>query len=124
MCVPSGRHGRDALPLDRFLALFERIRTVAEHVTLIGGEPFTYPWIFSREVAGRSHLRLILVYGVIRSTSSLTGLPAANPGRFPASSRPSSASLSLRGDVRPALPEALHPRYDRWRALQIEPPPG
>ena len=45
MCVPTGRHGKDLLPLEDFVALFERIRPVADHITLIGGEPLMYPWI-------------------------------------------------------------------------------
>jgi molybdenum cofactor biosynthesis enzyme MoaA len=48
MCVPTGDHGRRVLPFERFLDLFERVKSVAEHVTLIGGEPFMYPHI--REV--------------------------------------------------------------------------
>jgi len=50
MCVPNGQHGRAVLPLERFEALFAQLRSVAEHITLIGGEPFMYPWI--REVLG------------------------------------------------------------------------
>ena len=45
MCVPDGRHARDVLSFESFLAFFEQIRPVAEHITLIGGEPFMYPWI-------------------------------------------------------------------------------
>lgn len=50
MCVPNAQHGREVLPLERFVALFAQLRAVAEHITLIGGEPFMYPWI--REVLG------------------------------------------------------------------------
>jgi MoaA/NifB/PqqE/SkfB family radical SAM enzyme len=45
MCAPHGNHGRALLPFEDFVALFEQIRGVAEHITLIGGEPFMYPWI-------------------------------------------------------------------------------
>lgn len=45
MCVPNGEHTRDVLPFDEFLALFDRVKPYAEHITLIGGEPFMYPWI-------------------------------------------------------------------------------
>jgi MoaA/NifB/PqqE/SkfB family radical SAM enzyme len=45
MCAPHGNHRRDLLPFADFVALFEQIRGVAEHITLIGGEPFMYPWI-------------------------------------------------------------------------------
>jgi len=45
MCVPDGKHRRDVLPLERFVAFFEQIKPYAEHITLIGGEPFMYPWI-------------------------------------------------------------------------------
>ena len=45
MCVPSFNHKRDVLQLEGFVSLFERIRPYAEHVTLIGGETFMYPWI-------------------------------------------------------------------------------
>ena len=45
MCVPDGRHGRDALPFERFVAFFDQIQPYAEHLTLIGGEPLMYPRI-------------------------------------------------------------------------------
>lgn len=45
MCVPDGQHARDVLPFDDFVRLFEQVRPYAEHLTLIGGEPFMYPWI-------------------------------------------------------------------------------
>jgi MoaA/NifB/PqqE/SkfB family radical SAM enzyme len=45
MCVPSGQHPRDLLSIEGFVALFERIKAAAEHITLIGGEPLMYPWI-------------------------------------------------------------------------------
>jgi MoaA/NifB/PqqE/SkfB family radical SAM enzyme len=45
MCVPTGLHGREALSLEEFTALFEQIRPYAEHLTLIGGETFMYPHI-------------------------------------------------------------------------------
>jgi molybdenum cofactor biosynthesis enzyme MoaA len=45
MCVPNGNHGRDVLPLEGFVRFFEQIEPYAEHITLIGGEPFMYPWI-------------------------------------------------------------------------------
>jgi MoaA/NifB/PqqE/SkfB family radical SAM enzyme len=45
MCVPSFNHKRDVLPFEGFVSLFERIKPYAEHVTLIGGETFMYPWI-------------------------------------------------------------------------------
>jgi MoaA/NifB/PqqE/SkfB family radical SAM enzyme len=45
MCVPHGDHGRGVLPFERFVRLFDGIKSVAEHVTLIGGETFMYPRI-------------------------------------------------------------------------------
>lgn len=45
MCVPNGKHARDLLPFEKFVAFFEQIKPYAEHITLIGGEPFMYPWI-------------------------------------------------------------------------------
>src|ERR1039457_260164 len=45
MCVPDGRHGKGVLPLERFVAFFEQIKPMAEHITLIGGEPLIYPHI-------------------------------------------------------------------------------
>jgi MoaA/NifB/PqqE/SkfB family radical SAM enzyme len=43
MCEPSGRFGRNALPFESFVELFDQIKPVAEHITLIGGETFMYP---------------------------------------------------------------------------------
>lgn len=48
MCVPSGRHGRRVLSYEGFVALFDRVKAAAEHITLIGGETLMYPQI--REV--------------------------------------------------------------------------
>jgi molybdenum cofactor biosynthesis enzyme MoaA len=45
MCVPDGRHGKGVLPFESFLAFFEQIKPMAEHITLIGGEPLMYPHI-------------------------------------------------------------------------------
>jgi MoaA/NifB/PqqE/SkfB family radical SAM enzyme len=45
MCLPVGKFGKGVLPFERFEALVEEIRPVAEHVTLIGGEPLMYPRI-------------------------------------------------------------------------------
>jgi MoaA/NifB/PqqE/SkfB family radical SAM enzyme len=45
MCLPAGKFPAEILPFDRFLALFEQIKPVAEHITLIGGEPLMYPKI-------------------------------------------------------------------------------
>jgi len=45
MCVPNGHHGKELLPFDKFVEIFERIKPYAEHLTLIGGEPLIYPWI-------------------------------------------------------------------------------
>lgn len=45
MCVPSGEHRKDIVPFEDFVALFHQIKPVAEHITLIGGETFMYPWI-------------------------------------------------------------------------------
>jgi MoaA/NifB/PqqE/SkfB family radical SAM enzyme len=45
MCVPDFQHSRDVLPFEDFVALFEQFRPYAEHITLIGGETFMYPWI-------------------------------------------------------------------------------
>ena len=45
MCAPHGNHDPRLLPFEEFVAFFEQVRGVAEHVTLIGGETFMYPWI-------------------------------------------------------------------------------
>ena len=45
MCVPDGKHARSVLSLESFVAFFDQIKPFAEHITLIGGEPFMYPWI-------------------------------------------------------------------------------
>lgn len=45
MCKPVGKHSKDVLPFDEFIAFFEKIKPYAEHITLIGGEPLIYPWI-------------------------------------------------------------------------------
>jgi molybdenum cofactor biosynthesis enzyme MoaA len=45
MCVPNFQHRRDVLPFEDFVALFEQFKPYAEHITLIGGETFMYPWI-------------------------------------------------------------------------------
>jgi MoaA/NifB/PqqE/SkfB family radical SAM enzyme len=45
MCVPNFQHARDVLPFEDFVALFEQFKPHAEHITLIGGETFMYPWI-------------------------------------------------------------------------------
>jgi molybdenum cofactor biosynthesis enzyme MoaA len=45
MCVPGFDHRRDTLSFEGFVALFDQIKPYAEHVTLIGGETFMYPWI-------------------------------------------------------------------------------
>jgi MoaA/NifB/PqqE/SkfB family radical SAM enzyme len=45
MCVPNFQHARDVLPFEDFVALFEQFKPCAEHITLIGGETFMYPWI-------------------------------------------------------------------------------
>ncbi len=45
MCKPDGKHPKDTLPFDKFVAFFEQIKPYAEHITLIGGEPLIYPWI-------------------------------------------------------------------------------
>jgi molybdenum cofactor biosynthesis enzyme MoaA len=45
MCKPDGKHPKDTLPFDDFVAFFESIKPFAEHITLIGGEPLIYPWI-------------------------------------------------------------------------------
>ncbi|MDP9176683.1 MAG: radical SAM protein [Gemmatimonadota bacterium] len=44
MCVPDGKHKRDQISLEEFTAFFDQIKPVAEHLTLIGGETFMYPW--------------------------------------------------------------------------------
>src|SRR5438094_6290742 len=43
MCLPAGKFPAEFLPFERFLSLFETISGYAEHITLIGGEPFMYP---------------------------------------------------------------------------------
>lgn len=45
MCAPEGKHGKEVLPFEDFVALFDQLRGVAEHITLIGGEPLMYPHI-------------------------------------------------------------------------------
>jgi sulfatase maturation enzyme AslB (radical SAM superfamily) len=45
MCVPTGNHSRDLVSYEEFVSFFEQIREYAEHITLIGGETFMYPWI-------------------------------------------------------------------------------
>jgi MoaA/NifB/PqqE/SkfB family radical SAM enzyme len=45
MCVPNFQHARDVLPLEQFVAFFDQVKPYAEHITLIGGETFMYPWI-------------------------------------------------------------------------------
>ena len=45
MCVPNFQHARDVIPFEDFVALFEQFKPHAEHITLIGGETFMYPWI-------------------------------------------------------------------------------
>jgi MoaA/NifB/PqqE/SkfB family radical SAM enzyme len=45
MCLPVGKFPAEILPFERFVALFEQIEPVAEHITLIGGEPLMYPQI-------------------------------------------------------------------------------
>ena len=45
MCKPDGKHPKDTLPFEDFVAFFESIKPFAEHLTLIGGEPLIYPWI-------------------------------------------------------------------------------
>ena len=44
MCVPDGKHKRDQISLEDFTVFFDQIKPVAEHLTLIGGETFMYPW--------------------------------------------------------------------------------
>lgn len=44
MCVPDGKHKRDQISLEEFTTFFDQIKPVAEHLTLIGGETFMYPW--------------------------------------------------------------------------------
>jgi len=46
MCAPYGNHtDKRMITLDDFAAFFAQIENVAEHLTLIGGETFMYPWI-------------------------------------------------------------------------------
>ena len=45
MCVPDGKHARDLLSFEGFVSFFEQVQPYAEHITLIGGETFMYPWI-------------------------------------------------------------------------------
>jgi MoaA/NifB/PqqE/SkfB family radical SAM enzyme len=44
MCVPDGKHSRSQMSLEQFTDLFDEIKPFAEHLTLIGGETFMYPW--------------------------------------------------------------------------------
>jgi MoaA/NifB/PqqE/SkfB family radical SAM enzyme len=43
MCVPDGAHGDQELTFEQFVALFDQIKSHAEHITLIGGETLMYP---------------------------------------------------------------------------------
>lgn len=43
MCLPVGKFPAESLSFDEFVATFDQIRPVAQHITLIGGEPFMYP---------------------------------------------------------------------------------
>src|SRR5262245_35945135 len=45
MCMPDGRHPREFLPFEDFVAFFNEIQPYAEHLTLMGGEPLLYPWL-------------------------------------------------------------------------------
>lgn len=45
MCAPDGKHRKDILAFADFVALFDQVRDVAEHITLMGGEPLMYPHI-------------------------------------------------------------------------------
>ena len=45
MCVPDFKHAKDVMPLEQFVAFFDQVRPYAQHITLIGGETFMYPWI-------------------------------------------------------------------------------
>ena len=45
MCTSDGKHPKDILPIEILVTLFEQIKPFAEHLTLIGGEPLTYPRI-------------------------------------------------------------------------------
>jgi molybdenum cofactor biosynthesis enzyme MoaA len=45
MCLPSGKHPRDEMPFDKFVAFFDQIKPYAERLTLIGGETLLYRWI-------------------------------------------------------------------------------
>lgn len=45
MCVPAFNHPRDILPFEDFVAFFDQVKPFAEHITLIGGETFMYPWM-------------------------------------------------------------------------------
>ena len=46
MCKPDGKHPQDVLPFEKFVDFFNQIKPYAEHITLIGGEPLLYPWIY------------------------------------------------------------------------------
>lgn len=43
MCRPTGQLTGHAIPFESFVAFFDQIKPIAEHITLIGGEPFMYP---------------------------------------------------------------------------------
>lgn len=61
MCVPGFNHPRDLLAFDDFVSLFEQIEPYAEHVTLIGGETFMYPWIVEAlELLGRREIEVTI----------------------------------------------------------------
>ena len=45
MCVPNFQHARDTLPLEDVVDFIDQVKPYAEHITLIGGETFMYPWI-------------------------------------------------------------------------------
>ena len=45
MCVPDGRHPKDAVPFNKFEDFVNQVRPHAEHITLMGGETLLYPWM-------------------------------------------------------------------------------
>ena len=73
MCRPTGEYPSDVLPLPEFHALFEGIKGVAEHVTLIGGEPLMYPWIGEvLEHLGRHEIDVTINTNATMLTARLT----------------------------------------------------
>lgn len=75
MCLPVGKFPAEVMPFQRFVALFEQIEPVAEHITLIGGEPLMYPQLAEvLELLARHEI------AVTMNTNATLLLPKVTPG--------------------------------------------